>query len=71
MFSDYDTRNLTSAFLLLSLPLFLVLLLAALFLVWTRSVDKRYQFQYPLLGHKQSLDLREIVQTQWRKVFLL
>lgn len=69
MFSDYDPRSVTSAFLLLSLPLFL--LLAALYLGWTRSLDKKYQIQYPLLGHKESLDLRKIVQTQWRKVILL
>lgn len=71
MFSDYDTRNVTSTFLLWSLPLFLILVLTALYLVCTRSLNTTSQIQYPLLGHKHSLDLREIVQTQWRKVFLL
>ena len=69
MFSDYDPRNVTSTFLLLSLPLILVF--AVLYLVWTIRSDRKYQIQYPLLGHKESLDLREIVQTQWKKVILL
>lgn len=59
----------------MALTLFLLslffLLLATLYALWSKTLDKRFQIRYPLLGSKDGADLREIVETQWRKVSVL
>jgi len=69
MILDYGLGGAQPAPLLVGFALLLVL--AALHHVWTKSLDRKYQVYYPLLGNKESQDLREIVQTQWRQVALL
>jgi hypothetical protein len=46
----------------------LLLLFAACYYVQRHTFSRKHKPSYPLLGHKQSTKLREIVETQWRKV---
>jgi len=69
MILDYGLGGAQPAPLLVGLPL--LLLLATLCYIWTTIRDRKYQVYYPLLGNKESQDLREIVQKQWRQVAFL
>lgn len=66
MILDYGINSAQTTPILLGLPL--LSLLAVLYHFWTNTLDGKTQIHYPLLGHKESQDLREIVQKQWRQV---
>jgi hypothetical protein len=46
----------------------LLLLFAACYFIQRQTFSRKYNPHFPLLGHTQSAKLREIVETQWRKV---
>lgn len=69
MILDYGMTSALTAPTLLGFPL--LVLFAILYHLWAKHSDGKNQIHYPLLGNKESLDLREIVQNQWRQVILL
>lgn len=69
MILDYGMNSAQTAPILLSLPL--LILFAVLHRFWIKRLDGKPQIHYPLLGNKESQDLRQIVQKQWRQVILL
>lgn len=46
----------------------LLVSLTACYFVWRQALSRKYEPSYLRLGHKQSPNLREIVETQWREV---
>jgi hypothetical protein len=40
-----------------------------LLLFWKIQHERKHHIKFPLLGHKQSADLKEIVESQWIQVW--
>lgn len=48
----------------------LVVTTPIVYLAWRKSLDLKYNIQWPVLGDKESANLREVVEAQWSKVCL-